>query len=123
MSKFNIGDIVVANDKSNSRYSITNKEHGVVGKVISCWIDKAGEDCIGIEIIKICEMWKSYISSEFWVKSSCFDLLKETQEEYHVGQETEHLISLNEVIELIEDDEMLSGKAKRHLIKKFTDKY
>lgn len=120
MSKFNIGDIVVANDKSNSCYSLTNKENGFVGKVISVQIGKDTEDIIEIEVIKICKELEHHIPGEFWVRSSCFDLLK-AQEEYHVGQETEHLISLNEVIELIEDDEMLSNKAKRHIIKKIKD--
>lgn len=33
MAKFKIGDIVVANQKSNVRYSITNQKNGFVGVV------------------------------------------------------------------------------------------
>lgn len=34
MSKFKVGDVVEANEKSNSRYFCTNERNGWVGKVI-----------------------------------------------------------------------------------------
>lgn len=107
MNKFKIGDIVVGNDSSNQCY-ITCKNNNFVGEVVS-----SGEQFIHVEVLDIDKNFSQYIGEVFIVDYSWFELKKEEEKE-----QFDNLISLNEVIELIEDDEMLSNKAKRHIIKK-----
>lgn len=107
MNKFKIGDIVVGNDSSN-QYYITCKNNNFVGKVVS-----SCDKFIYVKVLSIDENFSQYVGEIFPVEDNCFELKKEEEKE-----QFDNLISLNEVIELIEDDEMLSNKAKRHIIKK-----
>ena len=107
MNKFKIGDIVVGNDSSNQCY-ITCKNNNFVGKVVS-----SCNQFIHVEVLDIDKNFSQYVGEVFIVDYNWFELKKEEEK-----KQFDNLISLNEVIELIEDDEMLSNKAKRHIIKK-----
>lgn len=48
MSKFKVGDVVVGTNKSDSRYAITTKKGGFVGKVTDVYSD----ECIEVKILK-----------------------------------------------------------------------
>lgn len=119
MSKFKIGDIVVANEQSNERYSVTAKKNNFIGKVTAIY--SSGD--MEVITINICDSQKEYIGHKFYVDKDYFDLSEEIKEEEPLPAEpeTEHSIPLQKIIELVEDDEILSGKAKRHLIKKLKE--
>ena len=74
--KFKVGDIVKANEKSNYKYGITNKENGFVGKVTK--IEECG---LGIIFVQGFEKRHKTLDDEgFRVQEDCFDLVQEKKE-------------------------------------------
>lgn len=70
--RFEVGDIVVANKKSDDRYSITNHRNQFVGKVVGVAGDyslSSDEDTIEIVPVNACVR-----GGEFWVNHHYFDL-------------------------------------------------
>lgn len=111
MNKFKIGDIVVGNDSSN-QYYITCKNNNFVGKVVS-----PDGQYTHIEVLDIDKNFSQHVGEVYIVDDNCFELKKEEEKE-----QFDNLISLNIVIEIIENDTQISNKAKRRLIKKIREK-
>lgn len=111
--KFKVGDIVVGNDLSDYRYSITCKKNDFVGKVIEILC----QETVGLETIGICKELINSIGTTFYVDPTYFELKqRETTEK-------PNLIPVEKVIQIIEDDTVLSNKMKRHIIKRIKEKY
>lgn len=68
MGKFQIGDIVVANELSNGRYSVTCQSRGYRGRVVS--VNNA------LNTIKVRGVG-GFTHDTFVVDASCFDLAEE----------------------------------------------
>lgn len=68
MGKFQIGDIVVANELSNRRYSVTCKSRGYRGEVVG--VNNA------LNTIKVRGVG-GFARDAFTVDASCFDLAEE----------------------------------------------
>lgn len=72
MDRFKVGDIVVANEKSIGRYTITTKSNGYVGRVI----EVNRKDIKLKSISSIATGCKGC----YWVEAECFDLRVEPKE-------------------------------------------
>ena len=74
---FEIGDYLIPNNKANMYYNGTNRENGVVVKVIepdeNVYNPYNGD--IFVKVISIRESRKCYLGMECWVRSDCFDKL------------------------------------------------
>lgn len=71
--RFEVGDIVVANKKSDDRYAITNHRHQFVGKVVHV-VDNydLSDDDDTIEIVPVNS--RVHPGGDFWVNHRYFDL-------------------------------------------------
>lgn len=87
MSKFKVGDIIKANKKSNSEYSITNQENNWTGKIMS--VRKYGE------ILVKTLMPKEYEGREYSVEEEFFDLVDDNQIATHIVNKNAVIVKLD----------------------------
>ena len=88
MTKFKVGDIIKANEKSNSEYSITNQENNWTGKIIS--VRKYGE------ILVKTLMPKEYEGREYTVEEEFFDLVDGNQIQKHIVNKNTAVVILQD---------------------------
>ena len=86
MSKFKVGEIIKANEKSNSEYSITNQENNWTGKIMS--VRKYGE------ILVKTLMPKEYKGREYTVEEKYFDLVEDKQNITHIVNKNAVIVKL-----------------------------
>lgn len=111
--KFKVGDIVVGNDLSDYEYSITCKKNDFVGKVVKI----LPQGTVVVKTVGICKELIDDIGITYFVDPKYFELKqRETTEDTNS-------ISIEKVIQIIEDDTVLSNKMKRHTIKRIKEKY
>ena len=75
--KFQIGDHIAANEKSNDRFSITNQENGWTGYVVE--YDRDSDMSLPLGVVSEVQYDKGMRETEFWVEEECFDLIPEEE--------------------------------------------
>lgn len=88
MVKFNVGDIIKANEKSNERYLVTTQKNGWTGKVTS--VKKNGD--ISVKTLTP----KEYEGRVFEVDERYFDLMDGNQIQRHIINKNAVVIILND---------------------------
>ena len=88
MSKFKVGDVIIANKESNSEYSITNQENNWTGKIMS--VRKYGE------ILVKTLMPKEYEGREYTVEEKYFDLVENKQNITHIVKKNTVIVKLRD---------------------------